>query len=900
MHEPEVAGCGPAEAALKDEIIRLNKIVLALMDHAESSTSGQADDVSLFHSAIMLEEQVRNRTEELQRRQERLEVALQATNTGLWQWEPITRDVYFSPTFFTMLGYPPGALAAVQSTWTRLVHPDDWLAVLETFRTVARSSDDIAFSHEYRMRSAPGAWRWILTRGKIVRRDERGRVSRVVGVNTDITEPKVEDKRLQMAMRALDRTRESVSWLDEYGRMLYVNPATELELGYSAAELQQMTIPDIDPNTPAEGWGPDGELTRIMKASGLRKFETLHRHRDGHLIPVEVDSDAFIHDGQTYFIAIARDVTERRLAEAAVRKSEAKFAAMFSLTPDPMALTRLADGVVLEVSRSYAEFFGYRRDQVVGRTTLPGGLGFWVDAEQRREWKDKIERDGEALAFETPLRRKDGSVGTVLISGKRVEMDGEPCVIVTIHDISERQRHAEHLDQIAHHDPLTGLPNRLLLGDRLRQALAQNRRTGTRMAVCYLDLDGFKEVNDRFGHQAGDQVLIEVARRLACGVRANDTVARLGGDEFVVLLSGLADDDECHTALGRLLQTVAAPYTVGDGEYADISASIGVTLFPNDPADSDTLVRHADHAMYVAKQAGKNRCQFFDTHLEQRIEARHATLRRLTEALALTQFRLYYQPKVDCRQGRIVGAEALIRWQHPTLGLLSPGEFIPLIEEAELALPVGEWVIREALAQVVRLRRASIELPISVNAFLRHLLQPDFSTTLAAILNEYPEAGPGALQIEIVETAAIKDIDAIRQVIEDCGKLGVTFSLDDFGTGYSTLAHLRHLPAAEIKIDQTFVRHMLKRAEDLAIVDAVIGMARAFGRAVVAEGVETPAHINRLLALGCDVMQGYALARPMPAEEFLRWVEDFKPDAGWHSPAGNIAHLSVSQGRGEK
>ena len=816
-----------------------------------------------------------------------------------------------------------------------------------------------------------------------------------------------------MAMQALNTTRECVYWIDQYGRMIYVNPATEMELGYSSDELLQMTIPDIDPNTPAEQWGPDGELTRRLNNEGMRKFLTQHRHRDGHLIPVEVDSDAFHYDGQTYFIAITRDISARLEAEEALRNSEAKFTEIFRLTPEPMALTRLADGLVLDASSSYADFFGFKRDEIIGRTTLPGDLGLWVDAEHRRLWKEIIERDGEVIGFEALLRRKDGSTATVLISGKILEMGGEKCVIVDLHDISERlaseealrkseakfsamfsltpepmaltrlkdgmvieasrsfaerfsstdvvigrstlsgglnvwvdpeqrrqwterlarddevlgfetqlrrkdgyistvllsgkvaniggekcvlsvahditeqKQQAAHLEQIANHDPLTGLPNRLLLGDRLRQAIARNQRGDHFIAVCYLDLDGFKEVNDRYGHEAGDGLLIEVANRLTTCVRGGDTVARLGGDEFVILFSGLANEEECRIALDRLLQTVSHPYAVNDNEQAGISASVGVTLYPNDQVDPDTLVRHADHAMYAAKQAGKNRYQMFDTRLERRIEARLATLGLIAEAQKSGQFRLYYQPKVDCRQGRVVGAEALIRWQHPTLGLLSPAEFLPLIEDTDLALSIGDWVIREALSQMAQWRHDGINLHVSVNAFVRHLLHPGFADALAAILSQYPEVEPSCLMIEIVETAALKELDAIRQVIEDCKKRGVAFSLDDFGTGYSTLAHLRHLPATEIKIDHTFVRHMLERTEDIAIVEAVIGMARAFGRSMVAEGAETPAHILLLRALGCDVVQGYALARPMAAADIPRWVREFLPDPAWYRPAGN-------------
>jgi len=1040
------------EQVLKREILRLNKVVEALMDRAERLASLRVSDFSLFETAIVLEDQIRSRTEELRLRQERLEVVLEASNTGLWQWYPISRRLEYSSTFYTMLGYEVGEFATDQETLVSLVHPDDWPATYDILHDATRASHDTLFDVEFRMRAKAGDWRWLLARGRITERDGTGRIRRVVGINSDISERKWseshdrlrgdileklarslrlpllldalvrgveaeqpdcvasillvdeegrlrkgaapnlpdafcaaieglpigdgvgscgtaafrgeqvivadiqqhpfwegfrdlaaaagvgacwsqpvfdprgrvvatfaiyarspqtpgerdlsnivhaanlasiainhhrEDQRLQMAMQALATTRECVYWLDEYGRMIYVNPATELELGHSAATLCQMTISDIDPNAPADLWGPNGAMVRAIKLDGLRNFETQHRHRDGHLIPVEVDSDAFCHDDKTYFIAIARDISERQAAEQALRKSEAKFAAMFSLTPDPMALTRLADGVLLEISGSYTDYFGYQAAEVVGRSTLPTDLGFWVNAEHRRQWIAILRRHGEVLGFEAPLRRKDGSIMTALISGKTLEIDGATCVIVNFHDITERKQHAEHLEQIAHHDALTGLPNRLLLGDRLHHAIAQNRRVGTGIAVCYLDLDGFKEVNDRFGHEVGDAVLIEAAKRLTASVRGGDTVARLGGDEFVVLLAGLIDDGECRIALDRLLRSVSAPYMVGEDEQILISASIGVSLFPSDPVDPDTLVRHADHAMYVAKQAGKNRYQMFDTHFEQRIEARNAMLHVLAEALDAGQFCLYYQPKVDCRQGRVVGAEALIRWQHPTLGLLSPGEFIPLIEDADLALPVGEWVIREALSQVANWRRERIELRVSVNVFARQLLQPAFADTLATILADYPEVGHDCLQIEIVETAALKDLDTIRQVIDDCRPLGVTFSLDDFGTGYSTLSHLRHLPAAEIKIDQSFVRDMLGREADLAIVDAVIGLGRAFGRSVVAEGVETPDHIERLLALGCDVMQGYALARPMAAGDFLRWVRAFRPDPAWYLPAAD-------------
>lgn len=693
-----------------------------------------------------------------------------------------------------------------------------------------------------------------------------------------------DEKRLRMAMQALETTRESVYWLDDAGRILYVNRAVEQELGYTTDELRRMRIADIDPRAPAEFWAKDGEMARRRRAGELRNFLTDHRHRDGHLVPVEIHSSSFVYEGTRYSMSIVHDIAARLAADEALRKSEAKFAAIFSFTPEPMALTRLTDGSIIDISRSFTEIFGYKRQDVVGRTTLSDEVNLWVHPDDRQRWTEKIIHDGEVLGFETSMRRRDGTVFPVVISGKLVRLGGETCVVSAAHDISEQKAHAERLEQIAHHDPLTGLSNRLVLGERLGVLIGQSRRTGTQVAVCYLDLDGFKRVNDTFGHDVGDCLLVEVAKRLLGGVRGADVVARLGGDEFVVALSGLTGEEECEKAVERLVKTVAAPYSVEGAEHAAISASVGVTVFPRDNADPDTLVRHADHAMYAAKQAGKNRYQWFDTHLEQRIEERNSTRRRLVVALEQQQLCLFYQPKVDCREGRVAGVEALIRWQHPVLGLLPPAEFLPLIEESDLALRVGNWVIREAVSQLAEWRRGGIDLRVSVNVFICQLTEPDFAAALAALVEQYPEVDPDCFQIEIVETAALEELDAIRTVIDDCRQYGFEFSLDDFGTGYSTLTHLRNLAASEIKIDQTFVRHMLERPEDRAIVESVIGLGRAFGRTVVAEGVETTSHIVRLLELGCDVMQGYALARPMEAKTIPAWVREFRPDSAWCRP----------------
>jgi diguanylate cyclase (GGDEF)-like protein/PAS domain S-box-containing protein len=919
---------------LRAEIARLNKVVRALINRAEQSTELQGSDFSLFQTAALLEEQVRARTEALEkalRENERIRREMtksEAKFSAMFSLTPdpvvLTRlsdgtiiDVSRSGAAF--FGYQPEEVLGQTtrsgpfSIWTSPEHQRQWL------ETVMLEGQVHGF--ETPMRRKDGKIATMLVSGKIIEIDGE---TCVLATAHDITERKWDEAHerlradileklargmelpalLGALMRAIEAEQPdcivSIMLIDSEGRMhwgteprlpdFYLSAMEGKQIGDgvgscgTAAFRGEIVIVDDIQNHPfwarCRGLAAEAGLAAcwshpVFDANG-RVVATIATYTHRPHTPSERDIAYLTHAANIASIAISRHRDEETL-----RKSEAKFAALFRLTPEPMALTRLSDGVILDVSGSYAQFLGYQPHEIIGRSTRPDDLGIWLEAEHRREWVKRISSEGEVIGFETPLRCKDGTIGVAQISGKVIDIGGEQCVIVNFHDITEQKQHAEHMERIAQHDALTGLPNRLLLGDRLRQAIARSQREGNRVAICYLDLDGFKEVNDQIGHQAGDQVLIEVAARLKATVRGGDTVARLGGDEFVVLLADLAGDEECRQALERMLLACSAPYFMAEADQFGISASIGVTVFPSDHVDPDTLIRHADHAMYVAKQAGKNRYQMFDTRLEQRIEARHATLRQLAGAMQAGQFCLHFQPKVDCRRGVVVGAEALIRWRHPTMGILSPAEFVPLIEDNDLAHDVGDWVIREALGQIARWQQDGLDIVVSVNAFIRQLLHPDFVGKLTAELAQFPSVRPNQLRIEIVETAALKELESLRQVMEECRSLDVAFSLDDFGTGYSTLAHLRHLPASEIKIDQSFVGQMLVRQEDFAIVEAVIGLGRAFGRNVVAEGAETPAHIAGLLVLGCDVIQGYALARPMSADDFLCWVREFRPDPAW-------------------
>jgi diguanylate cyclase (GGDEF)-like protein len=430
-------------------------------------------------------------------------------------------------------------------------------------------------------------------------------------------------------------------------------------------------------------------------------------------------------------------------------------------------------------------------------------------------------------------------------------------------------------------DALTGLPNRSALTDRLQQGLSQVARRGQTLAVVYIDVDGFKTINDHHGHEVGDQLLMALASRLQQVLRDSDTLARLGGDEFVAVLTDLKDVSASLPMLDRLLKAADQILQVGDLTL-QVSASFGVTYYPQgQDIGADQLLRQADQAMYQAKVAGKNRYQIFDAAQDSSVRVHNVSLERMRAALDNDEYVLYYQPKVNMRSGKIIGVEALIRWQHPEQGLLAPAKFLPVIEDHPLAIAVGEWVIESALRQIDSWQAAGLNVPISVNVGALQLQQTDFVVRLQSMLAAHPGVNPAQLELEILETSALQDIAVVSQVITACASMGVTFALDDFGTGYSSLTYLKRLHVALLKIDQSFVRDMLNDLDDLAILEGVIGLAKAFGREVIAEGVESIEHGSLLMQLGCDLAQGYGIARPMPAHKLLEWVTTWRPDPSW-------------------
>jgi len=476
-------------------------------------------------------------------------------------------------------------------------------------------------------------------------------------------------------------------------------------------------------------------------------------------------------------------------------------------------------------------------------------------------------------------RRRDGDVRLLRLSLSSVRSDtpGVPQFVGVFSDVTRLREHAERLEQMAYHDALTKLPNRVLLADRLQQALVQGRRSGRLLAVCYLDLDHFKPVNDTYGHEAGDRLLVELAGRLTGVLRGGDTVARLGGDEFVVLLPGLQSISECELLVDRLLGCLHAPFSIGNGVQVTLTGSMGVRVVPSTGGDPETLLREADQALYAAKEEGRGRAHYYDPELDRQHVNRRDQIARISTGLQSDEMALYYQPIVQLDTGAVAGVEALVRWDRRDLGLLPPSEWLSLIEDHELIGRVGAWALDAALAQGVRWRAAGLPLAVHVNVSALELRDPRFVDRVRAALARHDGFPPELLRLEVVEAATMQDVGSVSQVMEAVGGMGVQFALDDFGTGYGSLTYLRRLPAQTLKVDRSFVGQMLDKPEDRAIVQGVLGLAEAFGRQAIAEGVETHAHARALLKLGCTLGQGYGIAPPMPVSEMEGWLRGRPP-----------------------
>lgn len=535
-----------------------------------------------------------------------------------------------------------------------------------------------------------------------------------------------------------------------------------------------------------------------------------------------------------------------------------------------------ANGLIVQCNPSFSAITGYSQTEVIGKPPQAFGLAchepeffesFYKKPQRVQEWRGEVwnqHRHGQEYLTELELSPVMNEAGTF------------EHYVGLFSDITHAKEQQNKLEHLAYHDALTQLPNRVLFSRRLQHALIEAEREQSLIAICYIDLDDFKIVNDQYGHEYGDKLLTQLASRLTGMLRPTDTIARLGGDEFAMLLCGCHTQAEYTRLLKRLLTAIEKPFAIDKFKFS-ISASIGYTLYPFDHHPPDTLLRHADHAMYHAKTHGGHQYHLFDLASAQQSQQQQTLLKDLLVAIQHSHIRLVYQPQACMQTGEIFCFEALLRWQHPLRGLLYPNDFLASVEHTTLIIDIGYWVIEEGLRQLNEWQKQGFETQVSVNIAALHLMHKQFAEHITNLLQKYPDIKPQQLHIEITESAAITDFARVNRVIQQCHDLGVSFSIDDFGTGYSSLIYLRRLPVDIIKIDQSFVHNMLVNPEDMAVIRSVVTLCREFGRKVIAEGVEKVEQARILRSLGCDYAQGYGIARAMPGNKVVEWMSKHSP-----------------------
>ncbi|MGN6580420.1 MAG: putative bifunctional diguanylate cyclase/phosphodiesterase [Bordetella sp.] len=649
------------------------------------------------------------------------------------------------------------------------------------------------------------------------------------------------------------------------------NPAAEKMFGYMAGEIIGQPVQKLFP----EHLRSEEEhiIAQIVAGKRVAHFETLRLRKDGSTFPASITVSPICDESGKIIAAskIVRDITLRRALEDQMRLSET----VFNFASEAIIVAD-ADGRFIHVNKAFTEITGYCLQDVIGQTpTLfrSSRQSPEIHLKMLAELKETGHCQGEIWS-----RKKTGEAFAVLINVSRIreQHDLPGRYIAIFADVTSIREQQELMERMAHFDSLTNLPNRLLLAERLERSIRKAEREQSEVAVAYLDLDGFKDINDRYGHSVGDEVLATVSRRMACALPEYDTVARVGGDEFVLLIESRDEQEQYLSALHGVLQVCKEPIHINDQIIA-LSASAGVTVFPRDASDPDVLVRHADLAMYEAKQSGRDRIQFFDAEQDARAKKRYALINEMARALENRELFLEYQPKVDIVTGKVFGAEALVRWRTPEGKTIYPADFIRLIEDLPIIDDVGDYVIESALAQIEQWLARGHELQVSVNIAPRHFLSPAFVPRLREMTRPYQAmlAGRKLLEIEIIETQKFLDLGIVSTVMKSCANLGIGFSLDDFGTGYSSLLYLKELPADTIKIDQSFVAGMTHNQHDLFLVQAILGLAKVFRRGIIAEGVETREQAQMLVDMGCPNVQGFGVARPMAADLFEPWCQQW-------------------------
>jgi diguanylate cyclase (GGDEF)-like protein/PAS domain S-box-containing protein len=846
----------------------------------------------------------------LQASHERYEIVAKATNDAVWDWDLLAGTVRWNAGYQTLFGYGAEETKPGPESWYDHIHPEDKERVVASIHAVLDGGGQ-AWSAEYRFRRRDGAYAEVFDRGFVVR-DEGARAVRMIGAMVDMTERKraeAERARIGRMYASLTALNELVARAKSPAELLQGACDIAVASGEFSYALARMVGEDkrvahvvahsgarypswlerpleLDPASPDTGsvvaralaaGSPVIATGEAMQASAfLRRFAgdtgtqaagayPLWRGQAcaGALLLCSGNASAFEGEMHGLLERMARDVSHGLDALAADEALQ-RFRLALDQSGDMVVLIDCENLRYVDVNDTYCRLLGYRREEVVGQDVTK----FVTTPRQELEASyAALLADPEGTGSQQgQYRRKDGALIPFESTRRVVRSGGRAMIVAVSRDVTERKRYESRIEHLANFDALTDLPNRNLLRDRVEQAIAHARRTGGHVGLMFVDLDQFKLVNDSWGHAAGDALLLEVARRLQATVREGDTVARLGGDEFVVLCPDLARPGDAALVAEKIAAALAQPGRV-DGREMQTSASIGISLFPGDGADLDSLLQCADAAMYRAKEAGRDGYQFYSAEMSAQARARVETEAGLRQAIERGELRLHYQPQVELATGQVRGFEALMRWEQPGRGIVSPAAFVPVAEESGLIVPMGRWALAEACRQAAAWKAEGLgTLKVAVNLSARQFWHGGVTEAVRAAL-EASGLAPEQLEVEITESVVARDLRQVMLSLEQLRRTGITVAIDDFGTGYSSLAYLRSLPIGKVKIDKSFIEGIPGDAQASALVAEIVRLAHVLSLHVVAEGVETIEQARFLREAGCEAMQGYLFARPLPAAD---------------------------------
>ncbi len=812
----------------------------------------------------------------LKESQERLDLALDSAQLGTWDWHIPSGMLYGSARAAQLHGMPPEAFHESFDSFFDGVPGEERDNMRQTYRSL-REGPDGNYQITYRIQLENGNSRFLESRARLYR-DANGEPLRMAGTLLDITDQVEREQRLissEEKFASLFQASPDPVCVTHFesGQFIEINPAFTQTFGWEAQDIIGRSALDI------HFWAdPVQRLQRnrqILRDNGLDNFQVLLQSKSGESLNCITSSRMIVVDEQPCVVTTLRDITQQQRADAALKASEEKFAKAFHSSPDAITITERDSGRYLEVNDGFCRLTGYSSADVIGHTAYE--IGIWADFKQRDLIIADLQEHGRVHHREMLGRNKHGEVLTVDVSVEPIILNETACLLLTARDVSQLKNAQAQIQHLAYHDPLTDLPNRALLMDRLSQQIALLKRHNLRGALLFLDLDHFKHINDSLGHPVGDSVLKIVTARLEASVRMEDTVARLGGDEFVVLISGLegsrAEVTHQVRELADTLRELLAEPMFLDGQRLQVTPSIGVALIPDHGSTPTDLLKRADIALYRAKDSGRNTTQLFHSTMQKAASERLRLENDLRLALARGEFSLHYQAQVDARDDRIIGAEALLRWHHPQLGPMAPTQFIQILEESGMILEVGSWILDEACKAGGQLLRQQLIDPdnfsMCVNISPRQFRQNDFVERVERSLHTH-HLPARLLKLEITEGIVIQNLDDTIAKMRRLKKLGVSFAMDDFGTGYSSLTYLKRLPVDALKIDQSFVRDATTDPNDAEIIRAIVAMAYSLNLAVIAEGVEKPEQLRFLEQLDCHLYQGYLFSEPLPLEEFVQ------------------------------